>query len=789
MLLWNLSFGQDSLKTVQLDNVTVYSTRANEKTPTTYQTVDKKELTKRNLGQDIPILLNFTPSMVTTSDAGAGIGYTGMRIRGSDASRINVTINGIALNDPESHGVFWVNMPDFSSSLSSVQIQRGVGTSSNGPGAFGATVNLQTNNVSIDPFFQTDNTFGSFNTWKSNVTYNTGLIKDRFNFEARLSKITSDGFVDRSSADLKSYYLSGGSFGKRTMIKAVIFGGREITNQAWYGTPEAVLTQDPNQIDDLINFGGEYSSQEQLDNLENSDRRFNYYLYDNEIDDYRQDHYQLHVAHTFSENLTFSGALHYTRGRGFFEQFNGSDNLEDFGLSNITYLRDTISSDSFDGEFYSNSTFGGELQNEPEISFNLLTNANGDTLRDTSGNPLLDAIAQRTESDIIVRRWLDNHFYGGTYSLNYNKDQLSLTLGGAVNQYIGDHFGEVIWAQYAPGSEVRDRYYEGDATKNDFNVFLKGNYQISKKLNLFGDLQVRTISYETSGTDNDLSAYDVDEDYTFFNPKFGMTYLLNPSTSIYASYSIGNREPIRSDFIDADEDSQPEHETLKNIEVGIRKTGSQFSYEANFYRMDYDNQLVLGGAINDVGSAVRINVPKSYRMGIELSGAYKITDKLVWSANLTLSQNKIDQFTEVVSDFGEDFSLVGEVVENEFSSTDISFSPGLIGGSILNFMPVNGLEFELLTKYVGKQFLDNTSNDDRVIDAYLTNDLRIAYNFAGLGLQNIGFSLLVNNVLDEEYSSNGYTWGYFYGATNLYQQNNYYPQAGRNFLASVSLKF
>lgn len=727
LLLSIVAAGQDSLRTVKLDDVTVYATRANEKTPTTYSSVSKEDLKRLNLGQDLPILLNFTPSLVTTSDAGAGIGYTGMRIRGSDATRINVTINGIPVNDSESHGVFWVNMPDLSSSLNSVQIQRGVGTSSNGAAAFGASVNLQTNNVSPEAFFQTDNTVGSFNTWKSNVTYNTGLMNDVYNFEARLSKIISDGFIDRSASDLKSYYLSGGRYGEKTMIKAVVFGGQELTQQAWYGTPEARLTGNADDIQELIDFGGEYGSQEQLDNLRNSDRSFNYYLYDNEIDNYRQDHYQLHVGHSFSDVLNFTGALHYTKGRGFFEQFRADDDLADYGLADVVIGAETI-----------------------------------------------------TSSDIVRRRWLDNDFYGATYSLNYNKNAVNLTFGGAINTYDGDHFGEIIWAQFAGDVDIRDRYYEGNGLKKDFNAFLKVNYQLNDELNLFGDAQVRTIDYVTVGLDSDRTPYDVDTDFSFFNPKVGLTYSLNSSTNAYASYAIGNREPVRSDFIDANPGTEPTHETLRNLEVGVRSKGSKLSYEANFYSMNYENQLVVTGAINDVGAPIRVNVPKSFRMGVELAGAYQISENLIWSANLTLSKNKIDQFSEVV------FASFGEI---QHTDSDISFSPNVISGSDLNFSPVEGLTFQWLTKYVGKQFLDNTSNDDRAIDAYLTNDLRIGYEFSAGDLKNIRLSLLVNNILNEEYSSNGYTWGYYYGADILYQQNNYYPQAGTNFLLGVSLRF
>ncbi|MEM7299053.1 MAG: TonB-dependent receptor, partial [Bacteroidota bacterium] len=637
----------------------------------------------RNLGQDLPILLNFTPSLVTTSDAGAGIGYTGLRIRGSDATRINVTINGIPLNDSESHGVFWVNTPDLSSSLNSVQIQRGVGTSSNGAAAFGATVNLQTNGVSPEAFFQTDNSVGSFNTWKSNVTYNTGLINNVYNFEARLSRIASDGFIDRSEADLKSYYLSGGRFGEKTMIKAVLFGGQEITQQAWYGTPEAVLTG--GDIEELINFSGEYSSPEQLDNVRNADRSFNYYLYDNEVDNYRQDHYQLHIGHTLSETINLSGAVHYTKGRGFFEQFREDDDLADYGLADVVVGAETIST-----------------------------------------------------SDIIRRRWLDNDFYGFTYSLNYNKQDWNVTLGGAWNKYDGDHFGEIIWAQFAGNVDIRDQYYSGNGVKKDFNSFLKVNNQITDKLNLFGDVQIRRIDYVTAGLDSDRNSYDVDTDFTFFNPKIGFTYSLSNSTNFYTSYAIGNREPVRSDFIDANPGTEPEHETLRNLEVGVRSSNNALSYEANFYYMNYKNQLVVTGALNDVGAPVRVNVPESFRMGIELAGAYKISDDLTWRANLTLSRNKINEFTETVS------ASFGEI---EHTDTDISFSPNVIAGSDLSFSPADGLTFQLLNKYVGKQFLDNTSNDNRVIDAYFTKDVRISYDFKLKDLKNVGINLLVNNVL------------------------------------------
>ena len=726
---------QDSLKIIHLEEIAVYSTRANEKTPTTYSSVSKQKISERNLGQDLPILLKLTPSLVTTSDAGAGVGYTGMRIRGSDATRINVTINGIPLNDSESHGVYWVNMPDFSTSVNSIQIQRGVGTSSNGAAAFGATVNLQTNTVSPAPFVRSDNSFGSFNTWKSNVTYNSGLLNGNYNFEARLSKISSDGYIDRSGSELKSYYLSGGRFGEKTMIKMVLFGGQEVTHQAWYGTPEARLNGNATEIQNVIDFGGEYNTQKQADNLQNSDRRFNYYLYDNEVDNYQQDHYQLHVGHTFSEELNFSGAIHYTKGKGYFEQFKAGDQLADYGISNVVIGTETI-----------------------------------------------------TNSDIIRRRWLDNDFYGFTYALNYNKNKVAVSLGGGYNKYDGDHFGEIIWAEFASSSQIRDRYYDGNGVKTDFNSYLKINYQLIEKLNFFGDMQLRSIKYETSGLDSDREPYDVVAEYDFFNPKFGLTYSLSERSDFYASYAIANREPVRSDFIDASSGATPEPETLKNVEVGIRSQGSSFSYSANYYLMNYKNQLVLTGEVNDVGSPVRINVPKSYRMGIELVGSYQISPALNWSANVAFSQNQIKRFTEIVFDYGAGFDEYN-VVEIGHQDSDISFSPSVVAGSDLSFSPAKGFMLQLLTKYVGKQYLDNTSNDSRAIENYLTNDIRMAYEFTLGDIKRVGLTLLVNNLLNEEYSSNGYTWGYFYGPTDRYQQNNYYPQAGTNFLMGLSLRF
>lgn len=714
------------------DEVIVYATRANKNTPTTYSNLNADDIAERNLGQDLPILLNFTPSMVTTSDAGAGVGYTGMRIRGSDGTRINVTINGIPVNDSESHGVWWVNMPDLATSLNQIQIQRGVGTSSNGAAAFGAAINMQTSEPSLKAFGEINSSFGSFNTLKSNVVFNTGLIQDKFNFEGRLSRIVSDGYIDRAHADLKSYFLTGGFYGDKTTLKAVVFGGNENTYQSWYGTPQARIENDQEGLQEVIINSGEYNTQEQIDNLLNSDRRFNYYLYDNEIDNYSQDHFQLHLNHTFTNNFNVSLSGHYTYGRGYYEQERIDDDFADYGLEDVVIGVDTIAS-----------------------------------------------------TDLVRRRWLDNDFYGLTYAFNYIDEKLALTLGGSFNNYIGDHFGEIIWAEYASNGSIRHQYYDGVGEKSDFNTYLKANYQLTSQLNLFGDVQLRKIDFSTVGINDDLVYYDTGGDYLFLNPKFGFTQEINGTSTVYASYALGNREPVRSDFIDAPNGNTPKHETLHNIEAGIKGGGHKIVYEANFYYMGYKNQLVLTGALNDVGASIRTNVPDSYRAGFELTASYQISQKINYSINAAFSQNKIKEYTETVYDYAySDDQYVVEIIHED---TDISFSPNAILGSNLAYTS-GGFTMQLLSKFVGKQYLDNTSNENRIIKSYFINDINLSYNFAALGMKNIGLNLLINNILNVEYESNGYTWGYMWDGS-LYQQNNYYPQAGINFLAGVNLRF
>lgn len=717
--------------------VVVRATRASGKTPTTFTTISKEKIEQQNFGQDVPFLLNWTPSVVTTSDAGTGIGYTGIRIRGSDPTRINVTINGIPYNDSESAGTFWVDIPDIAASSESIQIQRGVGTSTNGAGAFGATINLQTNVRNDDPYAGVTNAIGSFNTRRHSFNFGTGLLNDHFVIDGRLSKIVSDGFIDRASSDLQSYYFSGGYYADRTMLKAIMFGGKERTYQSWYGVPESRLNNDTEAM--LVTAMNEGWNETQTNNLLNSNSRtFNPYMYENQVDDYQQDHFQLHFSQQLSDAFTLNSALHYTPGSGHYEEYRYDQDFESYGLPDI--------------------------------------------IVDDDGNPADDQVI--TSTDLIRRRWLDNDFYGFTYSVNYDQQDWNIVLGGAWNHYDGDHFGEILWTE--AGSVPHEyQYYFNNGDKRDFNTYLKINYQFSEKFNAFGDLQFRKINYTARGIDNDLNDIDIQADFNFFNPKAGLTYSLTDRSQLYASYATANREPVRDDFIDF-EGSEPEHETLKNVEVGYRGTGTRHTFHANYYLMNYTNQLILTGELNDVGAFVRTNAGKSYRMGIELQGMFKLSEQLVWNANFTLSRNKIEEYREILEDYGADFSGF-DLVETTYKDTDIAFSPSIIAGSSLSLFPFKNAEVTLLTKYVGRQYLDNTTNDARSIDAYFVNDLRLSYAWNPDFVKQINFSFLINNILDEAYETNGFTYGYLAGPT-AYRENFYYPQAGRNFMGMISIK-
>jgi len=715
----------------QLDEIEVMANQLDEDSPFSYTEVSAEELNVKKGAQDLPFLLEYNPSMVVTSDAGAGVGYTSMRVRGSDATRINITVNGVPINDSESHGVFWVNMPDFSSSVDDLQIQRGVGPSTNGAAAFGATVSMNTNRVKENSSINIEGTYGSFNTRKLSFNVNTGLINDRWNIEGRYSRINSDGYVDRASSELESYYFSASHLGQNSSLSFITFSGSERTYQSWWGVPEARLENDEEALLNHYynNLGVTYLTTQDSVNLFDSDRRYNYYLYENQVDDYGQDHYQLIWKQQAHENWNFNLTAHYTRGRGFFEEFKVDERFSDYGLE----------------------------------------------LRNSSDEPV-------ESSDLVRRRWLDNHFLGVIFNNDITlNDRARLLLGSSSNVYLGDHFGNVIFAQDAVVVDKDYNYYFSDATKWDNNLYAKLNWQASDKLLLFADLQARSLSYESLGTDNDLVPINIDTSYTFFNPKLGLTWIRNQQSQFYISLARSEREPVRSDFIDAIGTQVPDTEKLWDLELGHRFNTGDFSIQSNIYFMQYNDQLVLTGAVNDVGAPVRTNVDQSYRLGLELDGLYKFNTNFSWQANLSLSRNRIDYFEEQLFDY-----LNNTVVTNAYNDSNIAFSPDVILGSNLNYT-FKDFELRLLSKYVGQQFLDNTSNESRSLDAYFYSDLVVSYAPRVKGIENLSIKFMINNLLDAEYASNAYTYSYIFG--DLITENFYYPQAGRNFLVNASFSF
>ncbi|QXP56957.1 TonB-dependent receptor [Cellulophaga sp. HaHa_2_95] len=713
----------DSLegKKVVLDEVFVSAIRVTKATPVTFSNLTKEQIKPRNLGQDIPILMNFLPSVVTTSDAGAGVGYTGIRVRGSDATRVNVTINGIPYNDSESHGTFWVNMPDFASSTESLQLQRGVGSSTNGAGAFGASLNVLTDAISQDAYAHISSSIGSFKTLRNTLKFSTGLLNDQIEISGRLSQINSDGYIDRATSDLESYFLQAAYKDENTLIKALLFGGHEVTYQSWYGTPLARINNDEQGVEDFIVANG--LTESEAENLRNSDRRYNYYTYENEEDNYKQNHAQLLWNETLNENWSTNLALHYTKGSGYFEQLKEDDDFDTYGFTPITV----------DGE---------------EVN----------------------------STDVIRRRWLDNDFYGTVFSANYRKEKVDLILGGGWNKYEGDHFGEVIWARYASTSSIRDRYYDDNSTKTDFNIFSKINYKLDDQWSLFGDLQYRTVGYQANGDDTGI----VDDTFNFFNPKAGITFDLNSNNNFYFSYAVANREPNRNDY----ESGNPKPERLNDFELGWRYISNTLQLNTNVYYMGYKDQLVLTGALNDVGAPLRENVGDSYRLGVEVEANVSLGAKFAFRPNITLSANRNKDFV---------FQRDGEL--QNLGDTEIAFSPSVIIGGALVYMPTDNLQLSLLGKHVGEQYMGNIDASSSKLKAYSQFDFNVQYEIVTNSfIKSVVLSGLVNNIFNELYESNGYfftfddTWSNP-GVTTTIEGAGYYPQAGTNFLVGATLNF
>lgn len=737
---------KDSMKVVNLQEVQVVSTRATAKTPVAFTNVKKEQISKQNFGQDIPFLLSTTPSVLTTSDAGTGVGYTAIRVRGTDATRINVTANGIPMNDSESHAIFWVNTPDFASSLEDMQIQRGAGTSTNGSGAFGASINMRTQSISSKPYAEVSGSYGSFNTHKETVKVGTGLINKYWAFDARLSNIQSDGYRDRASSDLKSYFVQGGYFGENTTIKFITFGGKEKTYHAWDGISKEQLENDrtynPNGVilDDNKGKGNPIG------------------FYDDQMDNYRQTHYQLLFNHIFSPAWNLNIAFHYTNGFGYYQEYKNGRSLEEYGLK----------------PFY--------LPNNSEA---------------------------QTKTNLVRQKLVDSDFGGGIFSLNYQNEKLNASFGGALNRYSNDHYGKVLWVknyteQLAPDHE----YYRNNGGKTDGNVYLKANYQLTGGLSAYADLQYRHIHYTIDG-DNDkwdftatpkhLQRLDVKENFSFFNPKAGLFWQINPNHSAYASFSVAQKEPTRNNYTDGMFDEYPKAEKLLDYELGYTYRNEWFTAGVNLYYMDYTDQLVLNGKTNDIGEAMAENVKDSYRMGIELALGAKFNDWLRWDINGTWSKNRIKNYVGYVYDE----SLVnGGAVDNlytqtaiEGGNTPIAFSPSFIGNSLIT-LGSNGLEISFQSQYVSRQYLDNFGTKDNSLDAYFVNHLSASYSFQTRYTKGITIGATIYNLFNTKYETNGYSQ-----SVALYENGDktkpyvikhdprFYPMAGTNILAHITFRF
>ncbi|MCX6306970.1 MAG: TonB-dependent receptor [Bacteroidetes bacterium] len=701
------------------EEVNIVATRAQGKYPTAYSSISNKEIKTANLGKDIPYLIQGSPSTVVTSDAGNGVGYSSFSIRGTDLTRINVTVNSIPLNDAESQGVWFVDLPDMASSTENIQIQRGVGTSTNGAGAFGASINFMTSDLHQDPYGELDVSGGSYNTFKSTLRFGTGLLANKFSVDGRFSYIHSDGYIDRAFSNLKSYYLSGGYYGTHTTVKLITFSGFERTYQAWEGVPKDSLATNR-----TYNPAGEYT-------LKSGATAY----YNNQTDNYQQDHYQVLFSQLLAKNWNFNLAVHYTKGKGYYENYDQGASFSGYSLPDVTIGDSTI-----------------------------------------------------TSTDLVNRKMMDNDFYGMTFSSNYTvPDKLKLTLGGAWNRYSGHHFGKVTWAEYASTGDNDRNWYYNTGLKKDFNIYGKANLRLFKKVSLFADLQYRQVRYKMEGTLDNLLTLDQDHLFNFFNPKGGIFVELNKQHDLFFSLGVANREPSRNNYKDADPGKMPTNETLFDYELGYSCKLSNFTATANLYYMAYRDQLVLTGEINNVGEAVMVNVPHSYRAGLEISAsAGFFRKKLLLTVNATLSRNRIRDFTQYIDQYdttwtpqGQDTIYLGE--------TDLSFSPNVILGGVLTYKPLVGLSFSLNSKYVGPQYIDNSSNASRSLEGYLVHGFGATYTVKTKIFGEVGFNLAINNLFNRKYETNAWVYPYYVGST-YNEANGYFPQALINFLFGISVK-
>lgn len=770
---------RDTLRVIAIDDIQVFATRAAAKTPVAYSDLDKKQISGMNYGQDIPYLLTLTPSVVATSDAGGGIGYTGIRIRGVDATRINVTSNGVPMNDAESHGMFWVNVPDIASSIEDMQIQRGVGTSTNGAGAFGGSINLRTESPSVKPGAEASFSYGSFNTQRATAKVNTGLIKGRWAFGARLSGIRSDGYIDRASTDLRSWFAQGGYYGDKTVVKLITFGGEERTYHAWSGISRQQLAENRryNPSGEITAVVADDAGRPILD-AEGRRQHEVVGFYDDQTDKYIQNHYQLVFNRKLTPRWILNATLHYTSGGGYYEEYKNGAWLTEYGLRNF-------------------------LTPEPNRVDYVATDSAGRPLpSDGSGNYTVD------RSNIVRRKNMENGFGGAVFSVHYTGEKLTATAGGAGNIYLGEHFGRVIWVKNYIGDLSPDHgYYRNRTDKRDFNFFARGNYELIPNLNIYADLQWRYIRHRIWGVNDkydpsisDMQPLNVNKLYLFFNPKAGLFYTVNDRHDIYASFAAAHKEPTRNNFTDVLNGPSPSPEQLFDYEIGYRFRSRALSAGVNLYYMDYNNQLVLTGQTNDIGEPMSANVASSYRAGIELTAGIRLTDWLRWDLNATFSRNIIRDYTEYLDNWD-----TGSQISNHLGDVTISYSPSIIAGSFVSAR-FGGFGASLQSLYVGSQYVTNSMQggiwdestgdwalDPLKLDAYFVNNLRLDYTFRPGWIRELILGIAVNNIFNVEYCSNG--WGYSavygdgQGGLIRHNEMGYFPQATINFLANLTLRF
>lgn len=713
---------KDSLRVIDLQEVQVVSTRATARTPVAFTNVSKEEIKKQNFGQDIPFLLTLTPSVLTTSDAGTGVGYTSIRVRGTDATRINITANGIPMNDAESHSIFWVNTPDFASSLEDMQIQRGAGTSTNGSGAFGGSINMRTQGIPSRAQAEVSGSYGSFNTHKETVKVSSGLLNNRWGFDARLSNIQSDGYRDRASSDLKSYFLQGGYYGDRTTLKFITFGGNEKTYLAWDG-----ISRDRLESDRTYNPNGKIS-----DGV----------YYDDQTDNYRQTHYQLLFNHIFSPTWNLNVALHYTDGFGYYQEYKSGRTLVEYGLKPYEVDGKTIE-----------------------------------------------------ESNLVRQKLVDSGFGGGVFSVNYKNNRLDASIGGGMNHYSNDHYGKVIWVENYIGALSPDHeYYRNTATKLDGNLYAKANYSLTKGLSAYVDLQYRYIRYKIDGNNDKwdwsvspghLQKLDINEPFSFFNPKAGLFWQINPSHSAYASFAVAQKEPTRNNYTDGFFTKLPQPEKLFDYEVGYTFRTPRYTAGVNLYYMDYVDQLVLNGQLNEIGEPVSENVKDSYRMGIELFAGARLTDWLRWDVNGTWSKNRIKDYVGYISDANYEQHAI------EAGDTPISFSPSLMLNSTIGFN-LKGFSASFQSQYVSRQYLDNFGMEESSLDPYFVNHLHASYSFKLPHTKEVVVGASIYNLFNTMYETNGYSLtevDMTSGTARFSFAPRFYPMAGTNVLAHVTLRF